>query len=200
MLYFACSRRREYLADASAAQYTRYPEGLASALEKITRAHTSGKKLETSRALAPMYIINPLAAASKAAGLFSTHPPTEDRVRVLRGMTSDSSLAAYEQAFQNIHKSGIVGARTLSSAKEQATREGSKEAAKDPARQWREAQDLLHKVDQYALLTCACGLKLKIPADFEQKKVKCPRCNTVHDIPPELFAAAAGLEAAKHAK
>ncbi|MBN1269487.1 MAG: M48 family metallopeptidase [Kiritimatiellae bacterium] len=195
MLYFACSRRREYLADASAALYTRYPEGLASALEKISAAAQSAK-LETSRALAPMYTINPLAAASRVSGLFSTHPPTQDRIRVLRGMTGDSSLAAYEQAFRGVHKSGLIGARTLQGSTAQATRAAGAEEQKNPRRGWRDAQDLLHKVDQYALLACACGLRLKVPPEFEGKRVKCPRCGAIHDVPHELFAAAAAIGAA----
>ena len=88
LLYFACSRRREYLADASAAQFTRYPEGLASALEKIATYQTG--QLQVSRAVAPMFTVNPLAAAGSAMSLFSTHPPTEDRIRVLRGMSGDA--------------------------------------------------------------------------------------------------------------
>ena len=61
ILYFACSRRREYLADASGAQFTRYPDGLASALEKISAFQ--GEGLQVSKAVAPMFTVNPLSAA-----------------------------------------------------------------------------------------------------------------------------------------
>ena len=85
MLQLAVSRQREYLADASAALMTRYPEGLASALEKI-----SGDKevLEVAhRATQHMYIVNPIKSFEKRAkGLFSTHPPIEERVARLRAM------------------------------------------------------------------------------------------------------------------
>jgi heat shock protein HtpX len=86
MLKFALSRQREYLADASAALLTRYPEGLARALEKIKADTTPLKKANT--ATAHLYIESPLEdrRGSKIANLFSTHPPTEERIRRLRGM------------------------------------------------------------------------------------------------------------------
>ncbi|HSX41613.1 MAG TPA: M48 family metalloprotease [Candidatus Saccharimonadales bacterium] len=87
LLQLAVSRRREYLADASGALLTRYPEGLARALEKIEHA---GRPLRhASTANAHMYISNPLAgrkAGALVANLFSTHPPIEDRIRKLRDM------------------------------------------------------------------------------------------------------------------
>lgn len=85
LLELAVSRQREYLADASAAELTRYPEGLASALEKISR---DPEPLEAAnRATEHMYIVNPLKAiGEKTSSLFATHPPTADRVRRLRGI------------------------------------------------------------------------------------------------------------------
>ena len=84
LLYFACSRQREYLADASAAQYTRYPAGLANALRKIA-LQQNPQKIPVNRVVAPMYAINPLAAAGSAS-IFGTHPPTEERIRRLMEM------------------------------------------------------------------------------------------------------------------
>jgi heat shock protein HtpX len=82
LIRLAVSRRREYLADASAALLTRYPEGLARALEKLG----AGPKLETANAATePLFIVSPLSGR-KAASLFSTHPPIEERVKRLRGM------------------------------------------------------------------------------------------------------------------
>ena len=85
LLQLAVSRQREYLADASAVQLTRYPEGLASALEKI-----AGDKevLEVAnRATQHLYIVNPIKPFEKRAkGLFSTHPPLEERVSRIRAM------------------------------------------------------------------------------------------------------------------
>ena len=84
LLYFACSRQREYLADASAAQYTRLPSALANALRKIS-TQQDPKQIPVNRVVAPMYAINPLAAAGSAS-IFGTHPPTEERIRRLLEM------------------------------------------------------------------------------------------------------------------
>lgn len=83
LLQLAVSRQREYLADATGAMTTRYPEGLATALEKL-EAH--GSKLQKqSTATAHLFFANPLKA-SKFSGLFSTHPPIEERIKRLREM------------------------------------------------------------------------------------------------------------------
>ena len=80
LIQLAISRQREYLADASGALLTRYPEGLARALEKIS----GNSKLDTaSNATAHLFIANPFSA-KKLAGLFSTHPPIADRIKRLR--------------------------------------------------------------------------------------------------------------------
>jgi len=85
LLQLSISRKREYLADAGAAQLTRYPEGLARALEKI-----SGDKevLEAAnRATQHLYIVNPIKPfENRTRSLFSTHPPLLERVARLRAM------------------------------------------------------------------------------------------------------------------
>jgi heat shock protein HtpX len=82
LVRFSLSRKREYLADASGALLTRNPEGLASALEKISKAGMS--VASASEATAPLYFANPLSG--KILGLFSTHPPVEERIKLLRKM------------------------------------------------------------------------------------------------------------------
>ena len=192
ILYFASSRRREYLADASSAQYTRYPDGLASALEKISSAQS--KNFNKSRTLAPMYIVNPMAATSKHAGLFSTHPSTEDRISILRGMTTSSSLQAYEKAYRSLHgNESIIANSTLQNVQEQAVRQASA-PVHNTKKNMRDIKDILHRLDGYALLTCVCGLKMKIPKGIEQPDIACPRCGTKHIVPPELLATLATLK------
>lgn len=89
LIKLAVSRKREYLADSSGALLTRYPEGLARALEKISSDH---EPLEAAnKATAHMYIVNPLKDSKGSqvgwfAGLFNTHPPIADRVKRLREM------------------------------------------------------------------------------------------------------------------
>lgn len=83
LLQLAISRRREYLADATGAMTTRYPEGLASALEKI-RDHGSAMHRQNT-STAHLFFANPLKGKSFSA-LFSTHPPIDERIKTLRGM------------------------------------------------------------------------------------------------------------------
>ena len=85
LIQMAMSREREYLADTSAAEMTRYPEGLASALEKISR---DPEVLEVAnRATQHLYIVNPIKPFEKrSSGLFSTHPPIEERIARLRSI------------------------------------------------------------------------------------------------------------------
>lgn len=92
LIQLAISRRREFLADATGALTTRYPEGLARALEKISKDRST---LETaSNATAHLFIVNPFKADSaRRAGnwlsaMFSTHPPVEERIKRLRQMIS----------------------------------------------------------------------------------------------------------------
>jgi heat shock protein HtpX len=82
-IQFAVSRQREYLADSSGVMLTRYPEGLASALEKISA--NERPMAHANSATAPLYISNPLNGRSFSK-LFDTHPPIEERVRRLREM------------------------------------------------------------------------------------------------------------------
>ncbi len=104
LLYLAVSRKREYLADASAARLTRYPEGLASALEKI-QGSTQDLKV-ADKSMAPMYIANPLKPkGQRLRNLSSTHPPLNERIRILRSMGKGHSYAGYQQAYQAVTKS-----------------------------------------------------------------------------------------------
>lgn len=87
MIQLAISRKREFLADASGALLTRYPEGLASALEKISADQTPS--MVANKSMAHLFIASPLKgkqARGWIAGLFMTHPPVEERIRALRNI------------------------------------------------------------------------------------------------------------------
>lgn len=89
LIQLAISRRREFLADAGAIAITRQPQGLISALEKISLDH---EPLEAAnKATAHLYIVNPFKEKIKGgvgwfAGLFNTHPPVEERIKILKQM------------------------------------------------------------------------------------------------------------------
>ncbi|MEM5872438.1 MAG: M48 family metallopeptidase, partial [Candidatus Aenigmatarchaeota archaeon] len=78
----AISRRREYLADAGSAELTRYPDGLANALEKIKKINQG--KMNVSEAVSHLFFTDP--NKSPLDSLFATHPPIEERIRILRAM------------------------------------------------------------------------------------------------------------------
>ena len=84
IIKLAISRKREYLADASASLLTRYPQGLANALEKIKNENL--KLIKSSKAIAPLFISSPFDKKSKKISWFSTHPPIENRIAKLKGM------------------------------------------------------------------------------------------------------------------
>lgn len=92
MVQLAISRKREYLADASAVELTRNPNGLASALQKIS---DDTEQLEVAnRATAHLYIAQPIKKfEKKSRGLFDTHPPIEMRIQILRAMASGGADA-----------------------------------------------------------------------------------------------------------
>ncbi len=111
ILYFSISKKREYLADACAAQFTRYPQGLATALAKISGSPLMDK--EADKISSAMYIVNPLSSLDERYdkpakgrrfvrdGLFSTHPATVNRISVLEAMAG-ADFNAYNEAFKKV--------------------------------------------------------------------------------------------------
>jgi heat shock protein HtpX len=91
LMQMAISRKREYLADATGAMLTRYPEGLASALEKISSVGRQVPMQRASHATAHLFISDPYGGQKqtmwqKIGGLFQTHPPAPERISRLRAM------------------------------------------------------------------------------------------------------------------
>ncbi len=183
LIYFAISRKREYLADASAAMYTRYPEGLASALEKL--GASSGQLKSANQATAPMYIVNPFRKKGKAAtDLSSTHPPISERIRILRSMGGGASYIDYEKAYKQVHKSkgSVIPASAMSLAGDLLQPVSRASAVDNPGRleRTRETSDVMWKLSDYKTIECSCGTKLRIPPHFSEKSIQCPHCGQKH--------------------
>jgi len=186
LLYFALSRKREYLADAGAARLTRYPEGLAGALEKIANDR-SPQLASVNKVTAPMYIANPFKKKKgmKLSDLTSTHPPISERIRILRNMTHGASFKDYSRSFSDITHTKTVIPPTALTKEDIALRQAGEEAGKKERRktQMRQVGDIMRRVNQFVFLTCLCGLKLKIPPNFKANKVRCPKCKRTLDLP-----------------
>lgn len=186
LLYFAISRRREYLADASAARLTRYPEGLASALEKIS---DSKDELPSANAVtAPLYIVNPMKEKGmKMSDLTSTHPPISMRIKILRGMASGAGYNNYQEAFSRVtgQRSAVIPPSGLKETDAVPLRPaGAKPAeTQSPKSQKRQVGDIIRAVNQFRFLTCTCGLKIKVPPDFTQTTFPCPGCGASLAVP-----------------
>ena len=201
LFYFSLSRRREYLADASGVRLTRYPEGLASALEKISRPDI--KLARANRVTASMYIVNPLKSSKRnIASAFSTHPPIEERVKILRSMMQGVNYKQYAEAFSKVKgNASLMPPSALADSENVPVRKPSAPAqdARTPKQKARDLGDLMRVINKYLFIPCACGLMIKIPPDFNRETVICPRCHRKHDPrsarpAPEKAAATAGRQ------
>jgi heat shock protein HtpX len=110
LLQLSISRKREYLSDANGALLTRYPEGLASALEKLTAEAKPFPR--TSKATAHLFIVQPFRKEAKQANpdktsIWDTHPPIQERIKRLRGMSGMEGM--YNQAMMEARLRGEPG-------------------------------------------------------------------------------------------
>jgi len=96
LFYFSLSRKREYLADTMAVNFTRDPESLANALVKISG---DTEKFDQGKMAAAMCINKPKLKAQKAS-LFSTHPPIQKRIDILRAMSMGTDYESYRTVYQ----------------------------------------------------------------------------------------------------
>ncbi len=185
LLYFAISRKREYLADANGARLTRYPEGLASALEKLSQ-NTKDLK-SANKVTAGMYIVNPLKKKGmKLSDLTSTHPPISERIRILRTMNSGAGFIDYQQAYVTVKRKNekIIPKSVLNEKEKVEIRnplDSSKQASAKKTK--RDIGDLMMNMNNYFFLTCVCGLKIKVPPDYKKNRIVCPKCGRKHTIP-----------------
>lgn len=181
-IHFAISRRREYLADASSALYTRYPEGLASALEKLATAPTAVRK--ANQATASMYTVSPFRREGLSIETFmSTHPPIHERIRILRAM-GGASYADYERAYRDAKGKGIIPASAMAAAPAalQAVPAPARGEAAEQIERARETSDVLWKLNDYRTIDCPCGTRLRVPHHFREATLECPHCGRLHEL------------------
>ncbi len=184
ILYFSLSRKREYLADASGALYTRYPEGLASALEKLQNNNTQVKN--ANKATAPMYISNPFYKKGMAVNdLFATHPPLAERIKILRKM-SGAGYYDYEKSYESIKNSRIIGAASLSAESvqtRQATPGTQAGEFQDKVNRTRDTSNAIWRMNNYRNVSCeGCDTLLKLPPSFQNSAVRCPHCGHINRL------------------
>lgn len=186
IIYFACSRQREYLADAGAVVYTRNPEGLASALEKIAQRYQRQPATDVNQIVAPLYIVNPLETRRlDASSVFSTHPPLQRRIQILRDIARTPSLT-YEQAWQKVEgkkwkKGDFTSSMAPSPTPTLSTAQSfvATSVSEEPIKNARLTGNAIMKAQNYTFLKCKCGVLLKVPPAYKGKVI-CPRCRTEH--------------------
>ena len=204
LLYFFLSRKREFLADACAAQFTRYPVGLASALKKITSSTKQQKDLkgESQLKLNPYVRVSCITPViSSFLGLFSTHPSTEDRIKILMSMTNGADFATYNMAYSSVtKKSGVINNSDVQACEKTPIRIGEPMVAlvslvggkltpeimkieqDEKVERRRQVEDMMWRYEGYIFVECTCETKLKLPQSFKGKTVVCPHCKSEHII------------------
>ena len=183
LIYYSISRKREYLADACAAQFTRYPVALADALAKISGCSIQLKS--ASKYTASMYIVNPLAFCKKLKvikDVTSTHPSTAERIKILYKMAG-ADVAAYNNAFEDVvgKKSNLFSQNLLSSTEPIALVASTSSASAnilEKVERRREVEDMLWKMNNYSFHECSCGTKIKTPPEYKGQTIACPHCKT----------------------
>jgi len=176
LFYFAILRKREYLADASAVRLTRYPEGLASALEKIDNSDVA--MIHYNKVTAPMFIASPIYGNRFSLFNMSTHPPIRERIKILRKL-GGASYKDYQMAYSSIIKGqgGLIPRRSLGAEKDIALKGPLPQAPPEiKAEIKRSLGDSLLMADNYIFLNCVCGLKIKVPPQLDNKTIDCPKC------------------------
>ncbi len=217
LLYMAISRRREYLADATSVELTRYPPGLASALEKI-----SGDKevLEVAnRATAHLYIVNPIKPhEERYKKLTSTHPPLKERIAILRTIATGAAIIDYERARRAIGagpKKSLVSQKTMHEAEGVELKtgplgipveQGAQGTISRPAGPTKMTPDMLFEklgpmgtMLASGFLMCACGEKVLVPTSLDKMIVQCAACGSIHNLQAQLDQAKAAAQAASGA-
>lgn len=208
ILFKFISRKREYLADACACQYTRYPQGLANALLKIETNQKICITKENPNNLVKASFIVPLEKNE----LFSTHPLTSNRIKILTSMAS-ADYRAYEKEFEKLNNKSLIPKRIIDEAgilpinnienpsvvspeligvcaitssiknEEQLnTIKTNKNIIKENIENHRKVENMIRDLSGYKIINCECETKLKIPPVYKNQIIICPHCKKRHAI------------------
>ena len=180
IFYFCLSKKREYLADACAVQYTRNPMALANALRKIDAEQSYF--VNTNPLTSAMFIVSPLNNKEK------THPPIEKRIQILLRLSS-CNIAAYNNSYQKVlgKKSSIVSKKIIDKPSYSkvipiVATTLANQTVQDEISNHREAYDTMLKMENYIFIKCDCDTKLKVPKELKGQKIPCPHCKKMHLI------------------
>ena len=180
IFYFCLSKKREYLADACAVQFTRNPMALANALKKIDEEQTYF--VNTNPITSAMFIVSPLNNKEK------THPPIEKRIQILLRLSS-CNIAAYNNSYQKVlgKKSSIVSKKIIDKPSYSkvipiVATTLANQTVQDEISNHREAYDTMLKMENYSFIKCDCDTKLKVPKELKGQKIPCPHCKKIHLI------------------
>ena len=180
IFYFCLSKKREYLADACAVQFTRNPMALANALKKIDEEQTYF--VNTNPITSAMFIVSPLNNKEK------THPPIEKRIQILLRLSS-CNIAAYNNSYQKVlgKKSSIVSKKIIDKPSYSkvipiVATTLANQTVQDKIANHREAYDTMLKMENYIFIKCDCDTKLKVPKELKGQKIPCPQCKKMHLI------------------
>lgn len=180
IFYFCLSKKREYLADACAVQYTRNPMALANALRKIDAEQSYF--VNTNPLTSAMFIVSPLNNKEK------THPPIEKRIQILLRLSS-CNIAAYNNSYQKVlgKKSSIVSKKIIDKPSYSkvipiVATTLANQTVQDKIANHREAYDTMLKMENYIFIKCDCDTKLKVPKELKGQKIPCPHCKKMHLI------------------
>jgi heat shock protein HtpX len=134
-----------------------------------------------------MYIVNPFRNKLNVNNLTSTHPPLQERIRILRSMAGGAAYANYDQAYRQVKdtQSGIISDKTAAAAgavglRAPMTGGPVEPLADDKVSRTREVNDMMYRINDYTVINCECGAKLKVPPSMQGTMIKCPRCGRAH--------------------
>lgn len=192
-IFIAClcsmlSKKREFLADGCAVQYTRYPSGLMGALEKLNKAQYENTPTSPSqeKSVNKMSLLNALFIIPKLDGQVQTHPPTEDRIKILSRMAG-SGLGDYNSAYKESFGKDIIKSKmelknqdiiqNITGAVVAASVLGAQNVEMSKLEKHRVVGEFFEEKSGFIQINCDCETKLKIPNEYSGQKVVCPHCN-----------------------